>query len=125
MRVLALPLLGLALGACSSGDDSGSSAPKDGAPFDLEAATALYAASGCTMCHGADGAGGMMGPELRGLGQHWTRPDLARFIADPAPFLAEDARIAQQAAQYQMPMQPQPDLAEADREQLAALVLSW
>ena len=106
----------LALGACSS------EPPEE--PTDTGNGAELYASAGCAMCHGADGAGGPLGPELRNLGTHWQAGELAEFLADPMPFVKQDARLAQQAAGYQMPMQPQPTLSLEDREAIAAWVLS-
>ena len=45
----------------------------------------LYAAQGCGRCHGDDGSSAFFlpGPDLRGIGAHWTRADLAAYFADP------------------------------------------
>ena len=54
----------------------------------------IYRLQNCANCHGARGEGkSRHGPELRGLGAHWTRDTLAEFLADPVPAAERDPRL--------------------------------
>ncbi len=65
---------------------------------------AAYRAQGCVACHGPAGEGTMMGPSLRGVGDHWTRDDLARYFVEPEAFASSDPRLKQVASKYTMRM---------------------
>ncbi len=88
------------------------------------AAAKAYAQAACATCHGPDGAGGPMGPSLRGLDKHWKQADLVDYLTQPAPWIEKSPRLAEQQKRFPMRM-PIPDLSPAQREQVAALVLSW
>lgn len=111
-------LLSLLLLSCSA-----SEAPT-GADADLAQGKSLYLSAGCTLCHGQNGEGGVAGPALAGLAAHWDETRLSQFIADPSAFVKQDARLAQQAAKYPLPMAAQGNLSEADRLLLARYLLS-
>jgi cytochrome c551/c552 len=104
-------------GSCSS-----SEAPGAG-DADLARGKSLFQSAGCTLCHGQNGEGGVAGPALQGLAAHWDAERLAGFIADPSPFVKQDARLAQQAAKYPLPMAAQTSLSEGDRLLLARYLL--
>lgn len=106
----------LALAAC--GDAPDDKPPADGAR--------LYVLANCTTCHGADGAGGMVGPPLRGLAQHWDRESLADYLADPRKRLESDARLKALSLNFSMHMPPATNFTPAQRLLIAdhALALS-
>jgi cytochrome c551/c552 len=108
----------LALGWSCSSSEAPSAAAGNGA-----AGQQLYAAKGCSLCHGPEGQGSMLGPALKDLKSHWDRARLAAFIADPNAVLKEDARLAQQAAKYPQPMAPLLNTSESDRLALADWLL--
>jgi len=63
-RALAATLLaGAALAAC--GEDGSETSVS--LPAAAEAGRSIYRSSGCSACHGPDGEGGGLGPELQGL----------------------------------------------------------
>lgn len=123
-RSLVTAALGLGFGLLTACSDS--KAPDSGAsgvPAAHAAGQQLFAAKGCTLCHGAEGLGSMMGPALKDLKTHWDRARLAAFLADPNSFLKDDARLAQQAAKYPQPMAALPNTGEAERLALADWLL--
>lgn len=93
-----------------------------GGPGDSKSAPGekLYFEKGCTACHGARGEGTFMGPQLRQLGAHWKRDDLARFLLDPSPAARADARLSELMKRYRMPMAP---IAASEAERLA--IADW
>jgi mono/diheme cytochrome c family protein len=89
------------------------------------AAAEVYRKASCWTCHGHERVDGMAGPDLRGLGQHWTPESLAEFFADPAAVAARDPRLSEQAARYPVPMaRPIRPLGSADRLLLARWLLA-
>jgi len=80
--LLAITLGGLVV-ACSFRKD-----PPPGA----DGAT-IYELQNCANCHGTELEGKSLGPALQGLAANWSEGELARFLADPGPFLARDARL--------------------------------
>ena len=83
----------------------------------------MYFSKGCAACHGARGEGSFMGPPLSNVPARWKRDELARFIADPAPFVERDARLRELASAYRTPMKPSP-MSETERAALADFLLS-
>lgn len=83
----------------------------------------IYRLQNCANCHGEAGEGKSLGPPLRGLSAHWDRERLARFFADPKPFVAEDARVAELLRKYPAPMSRYDNLDREQRLVLADWVL--
>lgn len=120
-----------ALAACGEGGERAdgaqarqtlaSSLPAPAAPAD---GAALYTSQGCGACHGASAQGGMLGPALAGMAAHWTREDLAAFLADPESAVQRSERLAAQKAAYPMPMPGVPKLGEPERLALADWLLA-
>jgi len=52
----------------------------------------------CAVCHGAGGAGGQIGPALRGIAKRRTADQIAAAISDPSPPMPklEPAEMSQQ-----------------------------
>lgn len=67
----------------------------------LASGEAAFRTRTCWRCHGADRSGTEIGPPLYGLGRVWDVEALARYIEDPAPFRARDARLRALVARYQ------------------------
>ncbi len=113
-------------GAEPEGDTTGSGSAEAPAVVDLEAAAKLFTGGkgSCAACHGKEGKGMMLGPEITGAAEHWTVDTLAGFFADPGRTLAGDARLAEMAARYSSPMPAATNLNEAERKAVAAYVLS-
>ena len=64
----------------------------------------VYAAQGCSLCHGSDGAGSSFGPTLRGKARFWTREALVEYLKAPVEYAAQDPRLAEQKERYSLPM---------------------
>lgn len=110
---LVLPVATL---SCGSSGESGGSA---GGP------PPAYTQAKCNGCHGAEGGGGMLGPTLQGIAEHWTAQELAEFIGDPAPFVSERPRLREMLElDYKMPMTANASLTADERRALAEWVLS-
>jgi mono/diheme cytochrome c family protein len=110
---LLLPVLAL---SCGSSAEVGGS---PGAP------PPAYVQAKCNACHGAEGGGGMLGPTLQGIAEHWTADELTEFIANPAPFVAERPRLREMLEiDYKMPMTANATLTEDERRALAEWVLA-
>jgi mono/diheme cytochrome c family protein len=109
-RAVALALLaaGAALGCALRRD------PPPGASGAL-----IYELQNCANCHGADGAGTPRGPELADLAAHWSRAELARFLAEPGERLERDGRLQALRAAYRGSMSSYDNLSEEQRLLLA------
>ena len=114
-RDLAAMLFLGALSSCGSGNAADS--------FETPGA-ALFAQETCADCHGADGAGGTLGPALETLSAHWTVSDLSAYLADPRQFLHSDERLVRLGQRYIMPMPDFRGLDEATRLVLAEHLLA-
>ncbi|MCB9915194.1 MAG: c-type cytochrome [Planctomycetes bacterium] len=77
----------------------------------------------CDSCHGSDRRGSWMGPPLVDLEQHWTAPDLARYLRDPLPVIEATPRLTELKRQYTNPMRAFPELPQAERLRLAEWLL--
>jgi mono/diheme cytochrome c family protein len=107
-------LLLLALAACGEG---GSDAPASGG-------AKLFASQGCTLCHGADGAGTVFGPTLQGKRQYWTREKLMEYLKNPVAYAEKDKRLSEQARRFTLPMQRFDKLKPEELGALADYVLT-
>ncbi len=83
----------------------------------------IYVLQNCHNCHGERREGNSRGPALQDLGRHWTRDTLARFLADPAPFLERDERLQALRRPYSDDMSRYDNLTEEERERLAEHLL--
>lgn len=109
---LSLPALSISCGGSGEGGGTASGPPP------------AYTQAKCNGCHGAEGGGGMLGPSLQGIAEHWTVDDLSAFIANPAPFVAERPRLKEMLeVDYKMPMTANSTLTEDERRALAEWVL--
>lgn len=104
----------LLLGAACGG-------PPGGASLDGEA---LYSLHGCNVCHGDAGEGRSLGPALVGVGLHWTREELARFLLEPRVVIAETPRLAELDLQYPSEMRPYRNTTAEERLRIADFLLS-
>lgn len=86
----------------------------------------LFVLANCTTCHGADGAGGVLGPPLRGLEPNWTRESLAAYLADPKAGLDSNPRLKTLSLNFTMHMPPVTNFTPEQRLLIAdhALALS-
>lgn len=73
---------------------------------------ALMQEQGCTGCHKVEGEGGEVGPELTKVAERVEPAKIAQKIADPKLWTAEGFQAGL--------MPPRPDLAEGDRQEIAA-----
>jgi cytochrome c553 len=122
---LAAVLVAALVAACSNeappANAGGSGGAADTRP--LTEAAALYAHQTlmCSICHGADGTGGPMGPSLDGLEADWKEADLAAFLQDPVEWLGKSARLSELHSRYPQGMPKPKDLSDAD----ASLIARW
>jgi mono/diheme cytochrome c family protein len=93
------PLAALLLlsAACGPSGDPGDG-PPDGAR--------LYEQRGCVTCHKAGGRGGPLGPSLRNASEYWSREQLVEYLADPASFIGNDARLNAMSRTFNQQMPP-------------------
>ncbi len=73
---------------------------------------ALMQEQGCTGCHKLEGEGGEVGPELTKVAGRIEPAKIAQKIADPKLWTAEGYQAGL--------MPPRPDMAEGDRQEIAA-----
>ena len=88
-------LLASLLGACAD-DVSG--------PTGAPSGEKVFAAQGCTLCHGSDATGSSFGPTLHGKARYWTREKLVQYLKAPVEYAEKDPRLAEQRKKYTMPM---------------------
>jgi cytochrome c553 len=117
-RLTRVALLAGAAAVAGCGEAPGSQSQPDGAR--------LFVLANCTTCHGADGAGGVLGPPLRNLDAHWTRESLAAYLADPKAVIDSDPRMKSLSLNFNMRMPPVTNFTAEQRLLLAdhALELS-
>ncbi|MEM7310089.1 MAG: cytochrome c [Planctomycetota bacterium] len=84
----------------------------------------IYALQLCANCHGEQGEGKTQGPPLRGLSAHWSRDDLADFLAETDAWEERDERLARLAREYSGDMKPYDNLSPAERLRLADYLLA-
>lgn len=109
-----LILTALAAGACVSSSSAGST----------PSGVAIFRASRCADCHGSDLTGSKAGPSLEGLSAHWTRSELAAFLADPSAVASKDARLSALDLEYDQDMPAFGDLTDKERDALAGWLLT-
>ena len=85
----------------------------------------LFASQGCTSCHGSQGEGKWLGPPLRGLGEHWTKEELAAYIAKPGPFQKSKPHLAAIAAGFSAHMPENGHLSENERLDMGDYLLGF
>ena len=107
--LVAVVLFALAA-ACSSID----------VPVAQQSGAELFTSQGCNRCHSSNGSGSFfgLGPDLRDKRADWSEDSLARYLADPAAFAAQDDRLGKRE------MASFGHLDEASRRRLATHVLS-
>lgn len=79
--------LALAVGACTTASYGGNAVTAGTAATlggDKKMGTAIFAAT-CASCHGAQGAGGGVGPSLRDESRRMNYDTLVSWIEDPEP----------------------------------------
>jgi|GEM_PF-1868509 len=132
MRRRPLQLLALftaaAIASCGGGEEPTTDGGGPDAPAErpLSDAVDLYVggtAPTCQFCHGEQGAGGMMGPSIDALDEHWDVDTLAAFLLDPPSGLAESERLTELAGRYSMPMPKPSGFDESDARVMARWLL--
>jgi mono/diheme cytochrome c family protein len=104
-----LPLAVLAAAGCALRRDP---------PAGASGAT-IYELQNCANCHGEDGEGTTRGPALADVAAHWSREELADFLAAPSSWTERDAQLAALRASYSGAMSPYDNLTPDERLRLA------
>jgi len=107
-------VLSSVLGACAQ-DATGTLAAPSG--------ERVYAAQGCALCHGSDGAGSSFGPTLHGKARYWTREKLVAYLKAPVAYAEADPRLAEQKKRYSLPMRQFDKVPESELAAVADYVL--
>ena len=63
-----------------------------------------YVDLNCASCHGESREGKRSGLPLKGLAEHWSAEQLARYLADPDAVVRATPRLAYKAEQYAIAM---------------------
>lgn len=90
----------------------------------VEKGREAYQREGCAACHGRQGEGGPMGPDLRRLRRHWGVEELTAYLADPAGHRERDARLKRLGGSHGAHMPSFATLEAERRRALAAYLLS-
>lgn len=114
VAAIALLLVPLTLPACG-GDASGGTPSRKGAE--------VYAAQGCGLCHGPEGAGTSFGPELRGKARFWTRATIVEYLKAPVAYAEKDPRLVEQRKRYPLAMRAFDHVPEDELSAVADFVL--
>jgi hypothetical protein len=114
-------LLVIALGVALAVSCSAPSPPPDPGPF-LDPAESFRRRT-CFRCHGRHREGTEIGPPLKNLGEHWSEPELMRYITDPAWFRKNDARVQQLVRDYRGRIMKGYQLSEPELRNLARWLL--
>ena len=122
--LLTLPLI--ACGGAEPETGAPDSSPGEASGIDLEAAAKLFIGgkASCATCHGKEGEGMMLGPEITGAAEFWTVDTLTAFLENPGRILGGDARLAEMASRYPSPMPAASSLSDAERRAVAEYVLT-
>lgn len=84
----------------------------------------IYRLQVCRNCHGEAGAGKPgWGPPLFEVGEHWTRLELAKYLADPDAFKGTVPRLIELDQEYSTNMNPYANLSLEQRLELADYLL--
>lgn len=75
-------------------------------------------------CHGANRAGTLEGPPLKGLRHTWTADQIVEYLADPPTYIKDTPRLQELVKRYRTPMPSFLTLDEATRRELAEYLLS-
>lgn len=110
------------LTACSGGEDADVADAGDTRP--LSAASTIYHAKQCAVCHPLDGTDSMAGPGLAGIHAVWNEDDLTEFLMDPPAYLAKSQRLNELVARYPMPMPVPQGVSEEDANLMARWLLA-
>ena len=78
----------------------------------------------CALCHGEDGRGNMMGPDLSPGIEHWTEEALIAYIPDAEAYAAESPRLLELREKHSPHMTKFPDLTPDQLTALARFVLT-
>ncbi len=93
--------------------------PAEGAMYVLpgrsDVGRQLFTSKGCLYCHGARGAGGPIGPPLRGRGLRWSTSDFVAELWNKAPAM----QVAMRGADIQVP-----ELSASEMADLVAYLYS-
>lgn len=121
--LLAFFMIGLLQSGCSRSDDETSG----GASVGAAAGAALYQEWSCWTCHGPQGEGSHLGPELIGLSQWWeSEQQLAAYLAAPDSARQHNTRLQALGDPYRPVSMPGfADLSVEQRRALAAYVLTF
>lgn len=93
-------------------------------PADIAGGDSLYRSWGCATCHGESGRGTAKGPALGGLSHNWEIQTLAAYLQNPLAARERDERLQILSKRYFPLSMPAVELPAADREKLAAYLLS-
>lgn len=96
----------------------------DGGPGPIRSGAELYRLQGCVTCHGANGHGTGMAPDLRGMERHWTREKLVEYLANAPEYIRRDPRLLEQKKRYSLNMPLYSILRPEELQNLADHVLS-
>lgn len=107
-------LLASVVTACAE-DAAGATGPPSG--------ERVYAAQGCSLCHGSDATGSSFGPTLHGKAKFWTREKLVAYLKAPVAYAESDPRLAEQKKKYSMPMRQFDKVPEEELGAVADYVL--
>jgi len=105
---LALPLV---LAAC---DDPGR----------IRTGPEVFRLQGCVTCHGLDGHGTQMAPDLRGVAKLWTREELVKYITNAPEYIKTNERLKEQKKRYSLNMPVYSVLRREELENVADYVLA-
>lgn len=108
-------LVVLALAALVSGCDD---------PGRIRTGPEVFRLQGCITCHGLDGHGTNMAPDLRGVARHWTREQLIEYFKNPPEYIRKDDRLREQKKRYSLNMPLYGLLRQEELENVADHVLS-
>ncbi len=112
---IAFLIFPVVLSACTGGSESRLNAAE------LEAVARgrlVWEAEECAACHGDDGRGTVIGPSLEQVKNQWNADELVRFLQDPGPYLASNARLAELTTRFDVDM---PGVQNASQEQTSDL----
>ena len=68
----------------------------DGDPGRIRTGPEVFRLQGCITCHGQDGHGTQMAPDLRVVKTLWTREELVKYVSNAPEYIKTNERLKEQ-----------------------------
>ncbi|MFO1010007.1 MAG: cytochrome c [Planctomycetota bacterium] len=96
----------------------------DGDPGRIRTGPEVFRLQGCITCHGQDGHGTQMAPDLRVVKTLWTREELVKYVSNAPEYIKTNERLKEQKKRYTLNMPVYAGLRRQEIENVVDYVLA-